>query len=216
MRRTHKEIEKLQVHWLDLKSPDPLSPQRICILDVSLPGTPPPCTHPLQQQIWPDIYLVADQMAALVTFFATFPWLTAMCPNRCPSPQDLRGAQAQSLWQSHSNSACIYRIIWYLSYQLGCLQGHESRVGSVCTPSPVSRIGEVAQSCLTLCNPTNCSLPGSSIHGIFQTRVLEWVAIGPSIKNRGMKESLINLSLINFLLNEIRPSLCGSQVKVFS
>ena len=216
MRRTHKEIEKLQVHWLDLKSPDPLSPQRICILDVSLPGTPPPCTPPLQQQIWPDIYLVADQMAALVTFFATFPWLTAMRPNRCPSPQDLRGAQAQSLWQSHSNSACIYRIIWYLSYQLACLQGHESRVGSVCTPSPVSRIGEVAQSCLTLCNPTNCSLPGSSIQGIFQTRVLEWVAIGPSIKNRGMKESLINLSLINFLLNEIRPSLCGSQVKVFS
>ena len=36
---------------------------------------------------------------------------------------------------------------------------------------------EVAQSCLTLCNPMNCSLPGSSVHGIFQTRVLEWVAI---------------------------------------
>ena len=36
---------------------------------------------------------------------------------------------------------------------------------------------EVAQSCLTLCNPTNCSLPGSSVRGIFQARVLEWVAI---------------------------------------
>ena len=36
---------------------------------------------------------------------------------------------------------------------------------------------EVAQSCLTLCDPMDCSLPGSSIHGIFQTRVLEWVAI---------------------------------------
>ena len=36
---------------------------------------------------------------------------------------------------------------------------------------------EVAQSCPTLCNPMNCSLPGSSVHGIFQTRVLEWVAI---------------------------------------
>ena len=32
---------------------------------------------------------------------------------------------------------------------------------------------EVAQSCLTLCDPTDCSLPGSSVHGIFQARVLE-------------------------------------------
>ena len=36
---------------------------------------------------------------------------------------------------------------------------------------------EVAQSCPTLCNPMGCSLPGSSIHGIFQARILEWVAI---------------------------------------
>ena len=36
---------------------------------------------------------------------------------------------------------------------------------------------EVAQSCVTLCSPMDCSLPGSSIHGIFQARVLEWVAI---------------------------------------
>ena len=36
---------------------------------------------------------------------------------------------------------------------------------------------EVAQSCLTLSDPRDCSLPGSSIHGIFQARVLEWVAI---------------------------------------
>ena len=36
---------------------------------------------------------------------------------------------------------------------------------------------EVAQSCPTLCDPMDCSLPRSSIHGIFQARVLEWVAI---------------------------------------
>ena len=35
---------------------------------------------------------------------------------------------------------------------------------------------EVAQSCPTLCDPMDCSLPGSSIHGIFRARVLEWVA----------------------------------------
>ena len=36
---------------------------------------------------------------------------------------------------------------------------------------------EVAQSCLPLCNSMDCSLPGSSVHGIFPARVLEWVAI---------------------------------------
>ena len=36
---------------------------------------------------------------------------------------------------------------------------------------------EVAQSCLTVCNPVDCSLPGSSIHGTLQARVLEWGAI---------------------------------------
>ena len=36
---------------------------------------------------------------------------------------------------------------------------------------------EVAQSCPTLRDPMDCSPPGSSVHGIFQARVLEWVAI---------------------------------------
>ena len=36
---------------------------------------------------------------------------------------------------------------------------------------------EVAQSCLTLSDPMDCSLPGSSIHGIFWATVLEWDAI---------------------------------------
>ena len=39
---------------------------------------------------------------------------------------------------------------------------------------------EVAQSCPTLSDPMVCSLPGSSIHGIFQARVLEWGAIALS------------------------------------
>ena len=50
---------------------------------------------------------------------------------------------------------------------------------------------EVTQSCLTLRNPMDCSLPGSSLHGTFQARVLEWVAIAspgdhpdPGIKPR--------------------------------
>ena len=47
-------------------------------------------------------------------------------------------------------------------------------------PSPiheVKREREVAQSCLTLSDPMDCSLPGSSVHGILQARVQEWDAI---------------------------------------
>ena len=40
-----------------------------------------------------------------------------------------------------------------------------------------SDYSEVAQSCSTLCDPMDCSLPGSSVHGIFQSIVLEWIAI---------------------------------------
>ena len=39
----------------------------------------------------------------------------------------------------------------------------------------VKNESEVVQSCLTLSDPMDCSLPGSSVHGIFQARVLEWV-----------------------------------------
>ena len=43
--------------------------------------------------------------------------------------------------------------------------------------NPKGRVSEVAQLCPTLCDPVDCSPPGSSIHGIFQARVLGWVAI---------------------------------------
>ena len=49
-------------------------------------------------------------------------------------------------------------------------------------PSPMHESeSEVAQLCPTLCDPMDCSPPGSSIHGVFQARVLEWGAISFSI-----------------------------------
>ena len=49
---------------------------------------------------------------------------------------------------------------------------------------------EIAQSCPTLCSPMDCSLPGSSIHGIFQARLLEWVAISFSSSEHDLAEIL--------------------------
>ena len=45
----------------------------------------------------------------------------------------------------------------------------------VCVHACVSVL--LAQSCPTLCDPIDCSLPGSSVHGILQARILEWAAI---------------------------------------
>ena len=50
---------------------------------------------------------------------------------------------------------------------------------------------KVAQSCLTLCNCMDCSPPGFSVHGIFQTGILEWVAISFS-KLKGLEDAKLN------------------------
>ena len=49
--------------------------------------------------------------------------------------------------------------------------------------------GLVTQSCSTLCNPTDCSPPGSSVHGTLQARILEWVASPFSRSSRSGKGS---------------------------
>ena len=65
------------------------------------------------------------------------------------------------------------------------LEVDNDQLRAITKADPLTTMQEVAaaaaakslQSCLTLCNPMDCSLPGSSIHGIFQARVLEWGAI---------------------------------------
>ena len=62
---------------------------------------------------------------------------------------------------------------------------------------------EVAQLCPTLSDPMDCSLPGSSIHGIFQAGVLEWGAIAFS-------ESMYRYTSICILISQIILKLVGS------
>ena len=74
----------------------------------------------------------------------------------------------------------------------------------------VKRENEVAQSCLTLSDAMDCSLPGSSIHGIFQARVLEWVAIAFSdwehryFKKMYWAEILLKLFLPRYSINNCK------------
>ena len=48
----------------------------------------------------------------------------------------------------------------------------------------------VTQSCLTLCDPMDCSLPGSSVHGFLQARILEWVAIPFSRRSSQLRDQI--------------------------
>ena len=66
---------------------------------------------------------------------------------------------------------------------------------------------EVAQSCLTLCNSVDCSLPASSIHRILQARILEWVAISFS---RDLPDQGSNLGLQHYRQTLYRLSHQGS------
>ena len=70
----------------------------------------------------------------------------------------------KSLLQHHSSKASIF-----------FMAESEEELKSLLMKVKVE--SEVAQSCPTLCDPIDCSLPGSSLHGILQARVLEWVAI---------------------------------------
>ena len=74
---------------------------------------------------------------------------------------------------------------------------------------------EVAQSCPTLCDPVDCSPPGSSVHGIFQARVLEWGAIsfskGSSRPRDQTQVSCIVRKMLYLLSHQGSPS-TGSPV----
>ena len=64
---------------------------------------------------------------------------------------------------------------------------------------------KVAQLCPTFSDPMDCSLPGSSVHGIFQARVLEWVAIEPLGKPYFFYMGLLLNYLIQFLYSLLKP-----------
>ena len=81
-------------------------------------------------------------------------------PHRDPQVSSRAGQEAGGAWEGMGISPCGSHG-----------QGRASTLRTVCCAC------SVAQSCPTLCDPTDCSPPGSSGHGILQARVLEWVSI---------------------------------------
>ena len=80
-----------------------------------------------------------------------------------------------------SVSYCWWSFISAISHVLSLLQS-VTLLASSLDAAPVCQLlhcttALFSQSCLTLCDPKDCSPPGSSVYGIFQARILEWVAI---------------------------------------
>ena len=67
----------------------------------------------------------------------------------------------------------------------------------------------VAQPCLNLCDPMDCSLIGSSVHGIFQTRILEWVAISfyRDLPNPGIEPASPASHFLHWQVNSLHISI---------
>ena len=63
------------------------------------------------------------------------------------------------------------------------------------------------QSCLTLCNPLDYSLPGSYVHGILQARILEWVAM-PSSRGSSLPRDRTHISYVSYIARRLLYCYC--------
>ena len=107
-----------------------------------------------------------------------FSWLVLCCLEMLP---------AKSHFVAFSFSSCTYNnyTCYHMSHFTKGFQTHpffqssqylcELRI--LCSFLKAVRGCSVAKSCLTLCHSMDCSLPGSSVHGISQARIQEWFAI---------------------------------------
>ena len=71
----------------------------------------------------------------------------------------------------------------------------------------------VTQLCLTLCEHMDCNLPGFSVHGILQARILEWVAISfaGDLSNEGSNSGLLHCGqILYYLSHQGSPSLLAT------
>ena len=113
--------------------------------------------------IYTVIYYIIYRLCYVTLFHYAFPYIDAAAAKSLQScltvrPHRWQPTRLPCSWDSPSKNTGVG-----CHFLLQCLK--------------VKSESEVAQSWPTLCDPTDYSLPGSTIHGIFQARILEWVAI---------------------------------------
>ena len=117
--------------------------------------------------VYRDCYQLTAQSWYIMSIWESFSWRRL---NQKPSVLRVKVKSLSHVW--------LFATPWTVASQASPSMGFSRQVywSGLPFPSPM-RESEVAQSCLTLHDPMDCGLPGSSVHGIFQARVLERGAI---------------------------------------
>ena len=142
--------------------------------DCSTPGFP--VLYYLLELAQTHVYLVSDGIQPSHPLSPPFPFALNLSQQQV--------AKVLELQLQHQSFQWIFRVDFlqdWLIWSTCCPRDSEES-----SPALHWMWSEVSQSCPTLCNPMDCSLPGSSVHGIFQAIVLEWIAISFS---RGSSQS---------------------------
>ena len=111
------------------------------------------------------------------------------CDNRGKSRQPHRCCLAQAL-DRHPELQVV------VQYSCDCVTWSRSRSVKASSHQLQNMHAKSLQSCLTLCDLMDCSPPGSSIHGILQARILEWVAIS-SCRGSSQPENRTHVSYVS-------------------
>ena len=162
--------------------------------------SPPSWTsHPsrLSQSTWFELPASYNKFPLAVCFTYGNVYVSTLLSQFIPpSPSTTsvcRTGPLEEFWRQRLFYVCLLGFCG-LRHPLTCRQwsAYVFTSPSLCVSVPESRfflcirmqshwflhdVCSVAQLCLTLCDPMDCSLPGSSVHGIFQARILKWVAI---------------------------------------
>ena len=187
------EFTQTHVHWVGDASSHLILCHPLLLLPPIPPGIRVFSNESTDRMRWPKYWsfsfsiIPSKEHPGLISF--RMDWL------------DLLAVQGtlKSLLQHHSSNCICYAMLCYASVVSDSVWPHRRQPTRLPRPwdSPGKNTGvgchfliqcmkvksesEVSQSCPTLSDPMDCRLPGSSVHGIFQARVLEWGAIAFSV-----------------------------------
>ena len=135
----------------------------------------------LQRLVWALLLTVCLRTRALVWGLSPFTGLSPAEAGVSPPPECVPADKGRCLrlvptHRPESCRRCVSLPPECVPADKGLLTGHLQSVCDVLHPG-VKTLCSVAQLCPTLCNPMDCSLPGSTARWIFQARILKWVAI---------------------------------------
>ena len=142
------------------------------------------------------------------------PVFAAVCLGRTEKPS-LLGQNPPPVYTAAPMPSTCYQGMWS-----SCPRSMlTERLSAICCPGATGKIPVrvqltdqrvtvrtcvclVAQSCLTLCDPVDCSPPGSSVHGILQARILEWVAM-PSSRGSSRPRDRTHISYVSCIGGQV-------------